>query len=274
MNPPDFLYHYTSVSALIGMINSSCIWLTDADYLNDREERIFAKRLVLNALTSNNIDEVTKGFLDCDRIEFTRLLESFKSGNIGLGFGPNYGVMSGIFSMSEEGDSLAQWRAYGNQEVCIKSNRLRMESKCGDDPKNGLLQISYFDETYVDLGIQAELRQVFREYLEKSGQFGLHWPLVRALIYKHKGFASERDWRLIITRLFSGLPNDSWFLRQSGRYPVPTLTVPIDLNTDISGIIFGPGADERIVDHLKHVFTSSMNLYNWRIGMSSIPYRG
>lgn len=44
------LYHYTSLTGMIGIITSKAIWATDCSFLNDRSEFDYARTLFLSEL--------------------------------------------------------------------------------------------------------------------------------------------------------------------------------------------------------------------------------
>jgi hypothetical protein len=51
---PDHLYHYTSMSALEGILGSKCFWATDIRYMNDVTEQHYAWDITLDVLASRS----------------------------------------------------------------------------------------------------------------------------------------------------------------------------------------------------------------------------
>src|SRR4051812_1721719 len=99
--PPRFLYHYTDQNGLLGIVKHKKIWATHHQYLNDTQEYLHAKGLVR--------DEI-EGRLKAANADSRPLLETLCSTLDGKG---NEDVNLYVASFSEDGDSLAQWRAYG-----------------------------------------------------------------------------------------------------------------------------------------------------------------
>ncbi len=97
--PPQMLYHYTSPAGLIGIICNKCVWATNIRHLNDPIEIEFAvdyARFVLE-------DHLNEKSL---KVEEQELIKAFYT-KIGSAFMNTY-----VFSLSEKGDLLSQWRAY------------------------------------------------------------------------------------------------------------------------------------------------------------------
>src|ERR1035438_5726396 len=72
--PPDTLYHYTTPEGLLGIIESSALFLSDARFVNDRSElsygrRVFTDRLLRYAEASGS--DIARTVWD----HFTRAVE-------------------------------------------------------------------------------------------------------------------------------------------------------------------------------------------------------
>ena len=282
----DKLYHYTTAAALIGIINEQKLWLSDFRYLNDKEEMIFAKRLVLNAANCVDVEEYLRrlkdGGISAKVItEFRIRYDEFLSGKMGLAFLAPSGYLTTVFSLSEEFDSLAQWRAYGNQEICIEFRKSYFE-RLGTNQNIVFKKAEYFD---LDDKVPVLIDKI-RDTLDgqvngalisrnETFQFGVDLGPFEALFIKHRGFSTENEWRLVWRTLASTAPHltDNYFLRASGRYPVPTAKMPINITETIAGVIFGPGADHGIVSHFRSLFNGTMPMHRWDVRASTIPYR-
>ncbi len=199
---------------------------------------------------------------------------------MGLSFEPPMGYFTGVFSMSTDADSLAQWRAYGNQEVCIEFTRDLFERFIRQVGYAAAFQrVEYFTPDHVDEFIRQRLAKMLDDAVESvifkdlEPFFQLDIGPSAALFMKHRGFSSEREWRLIWHCPVGGWPGGNYFLRPGSRYPIPTLRIPINIQNDISGIIFGPGADGDVIDHLRRLLRDTMMMHHWNVSSSSIPYR-
>jgi len=93
---PEYIYHYTDLNALLGMVSGK-IWLSNIRYLNDRTEFVHGRDLLVGALESYRSDERYSWFVD----EIVKKITSEVS-------------TTQIFScsFSANGDLLSQWRGY------------------------------------------------------------------------------------------------------------------------------------------------------------------
>jgi hypothetical protein len=98
--PPDALYHYTTQAGLIGIIRGSEIWATHTQYLNDRREYVHAVGLVRDAIN--------------DRLQSAKdaVIKSILGEMIGRVSHDLATINVCVCSLSEDGDSLSQWRAH------------------------------------------------------------------------------------------------------------------------------------------------------------------
>lgn len=92
--PPE-LFHYTSLDGLAGIVNSRSIWASKISHLNDAAEFLLtldrAQRLVRKLEVVGWIEE-----------ELLNLLDALRHGPGNLF----------VFSLTENGDQLSQWRGY------------------------------------------------------------------------------------------------------------------------------------------------------------------
>lgn len=114
--PPQILYHYTSQAGLLGIITTKTLWVTNLHYMNDAMEFAYAIDLA-SYLFAERRKQVTAGediaFLDAAKTA----LESVRQINVH------------VFSLSEQGNLLSQWRAYcprtGGYSIGFDPDRLR-----------------------------------------------------------------------------------------------------------------------------------------------------
>jgi hypothetical protein len=95
------LFHYTTSSGLIGILQSGCLWATDVRFLNDTSEGQHGREVIEEALANAQFgDDAALTVLREDARAFfdpTRRSE----------------MSSVVVCFSEQGDQLSQWRAYG-----------------------------------------------------------------------------------------------------------------------------------------------------------------
>lgn len=98
---PTLIYHYTEPSALLGILESQEIWLTDYAYLNDSKEvehgLALSRTILENYSRAHDSDSGLSTIVDAARDEMNRI----------------DGRRFAVACFSAKGDSLPQWRAYG-----------------------------------------------------------------------------------------------------------------------------------------------------------------
>jgi hypothetical protein len=96
---PDELYHYTSVDGLRKILTSGTVWATMAHFLSDAQEFRYALSIAANRLAIREQRETDQGRQAVlrDLRESLRQIER---------------IHVCVFSLSEEGDLLSQWRGY------------------------------------------------------------------------------------------------------------------------------------------------------------------
>jgi len=189
------LYHYTSQSGLLGIIDKREIWATHTQYLNDRREYLLALELV-----QNEIDALRATVNEEDR----NVLDDMKNGLSGV---EKMNVC--VCSFSEEQDSLSQWRAYGAGSSGFAIGF----------PGDFLAEIAEREHWYFAPCIYEPTRQgsLIRALVEEVFEENVHRkntdaggedppPLGGSLcaylnryapILKHSGFREEKEWRII-----------------------------------------------------------------------------
>lgn len=220
---PDYLYHYTSPDAAIGILTHEELWASNISFMNDSSELFYTRKLA-KSLIEKRIE--TEKYHD-DTISFlTNLSKLMDSGAL---------IGSCVISFTSLDDSLSQWRAYcpksggyaigfptalltdiiaqqaaTNQETSIDSTPTR--------PKKGfkLIQCIYDLQQHEKI-----INQVIDDCIEEYSHFigsraGIHTGYQRApetphnfavdcynyiqevaLGLKHEGFKEENEWRLV-----------------------------------------------------------------------------
>jgi hypothetical protein len=197
-SPPPILWHYTSPGGLAGIVTSGEVWATVIHYLNDAKEFQHALELFRNALTtkiSQASDSGIKTFLSFVKDSLDSII----------------GVNVCVFSLSEDGNLLSQWRAYcpseGGYAVGFRTGQL---TTCLQQQGFRLIRCIY-DETLQRQFVEVMLNEFVTQYSQKhSGQpctqelfrtefSGLisHRVWSLAPTFKHPSFSEEREWRAV-----------------------------------------------------------------------------
>lgn len=206
----SYLFHYTTPTGLIGILNSGEIWATNIRFLNDFNELIeafdIAKSLLESKLSGSDSKSKASDLL-------SNMINKIDSRS-----GKFYAY---VCSFSKEDDSLSQWRAYcpptGGYALGISSTYLKqlLENennwalgKCiyDDDIKKKIIDevINNFLSTYKeklkreqkDIGELNELLSVdFSIEIAKIGGF-----------FKDEAFNRENEWRLLAPTILDDNP--------------------------------------------------------------------
>jgi hypothetical protein len=101
---PPILYHYTSQTGLIGMLNTKTIWASKIHYLNDSKEFALALCLARRELTKRIRAATSK--VERSRLELLRdTIYTIE------------GVNTCVCCFSAKRDALSQWRGYGGGDA-------------------------------------------------------------------------------------------------------------------------------------------------------------
>lgn len=200
---PNRLYHYTTLSGLLGITSTGVMWASDARFMNDASELNYASEL---------IDEVVQGVLDeVTNEDLTPVLPRRK------GFANPFQyplVQPFIACFCEQGDLLSQWMAYGKGDAPVSLGfDLSSMSTFGDLPPNTILKKVLYEESEQ----RERIRQVTRAWVDTAESllnseedlqatdlfpYPAIWALQDALAaehlhFKNPVFAQEEEWRLI-----------------------------------------------------------------------------
>lgn len=270
------IYHYTSPDGLLGIIQSSTLWMTDFSYLNDVEEITYGLNLAKTRFETIAPQMPTVAEL------LARWTKSFEV----------IDERVCVSSFSHIGDSLSQWRAYGPIAVGFDvsglmfgyNNSVHMESVVYNradqvrllDLLIHLCATAYnFDKTHLTP------EHLDRVYEDDSGRI-----LMLISLFKHPGFADERELRMVhvehpkVLEGF-GVPRPPQRFRVAGRLLVPYLTTR-DIATfpdsypeklPIAEIVIGPNARGEILERGVKQLLSAHGYQETQVKRSIVPFR-
>ncbi|MFT3927845.1 MAG: DUF2971 domain-containing protein [Myxococcales bacterium] len=278
--PPKYLYHYTDVRGLIGILEHGCLWATNSLYLNDSSESLYPL-LVLDQA----IDDCLKG---THNAAARRLLEPFKGQWVTTQFAFY------VACFCEDGNLLNQWRVYApNDGYSLRFNTgelLQGQEEARPRHHFSLIRVVYEEDE--QRALLDELLGIVVKYAEthfpddgdvdksdKALRVYIHQPLLRLLLaFKHPAFKAEQEWRLVCGE--SGPWNGAKY--RVGRYgltpyieygrPLPSGTPRATL--PISGVLHGPTANRDVAGHALHGLLQSFGYDGVEVGGSLLPIRG
>jgi hypothetical protein len=194
---PEVLWHYTNADGLIGIIDSQCLWATDAEYLNDASELKYAWSVATDVLR----DEAASHGLVADVCaEALKAGEQFRGG---------WCVYATCFCT--RGDLLSQWRAYGQSGYALGFDRVRCDGGFDVSPwlnRPLIWPVQYCPTDQAEV-VRAAIRDAVGGYQSSTtlppiqnivGSVRVAIALKAPLI-KHPAFTEEQEWRLFFSRI-------------------------------------------------------------------------
>src|ERR1700733_1024403 len=226
--PTKPLFHFTSQNGLIGILKSKSMYATDATYLNDSQEVVYAVSLAKKYFKNRPPKELRFA------MEMMNVLDQTESL---VGKLPVY-----VASFSEEPDLLSQWRGYCPQgpgfALCFAADRMATIASA----KQWALFKCIYDEAQ-----QIEVIKKIEEHAKSSYDptktsplhviFGLTL-LSFATVLKHPKFREETEWRAI--QRVGGTPS----IRAGASTLIPYIDFPLTINAtdslELARLVVGP----------------------------------
>lgn len=189
------LYHYTGFAAFDGIIRCGELRLNNILNMNDAAEM----RLFMNGICK----AVTEKLRADGKEEKIRRMKDFFQKEMAEEF--HYSAYAACFSKYR--DDAAQWERYGRsgQGVCIAFRENLMQQMMGGVVS---LQEVYYQEDMRGHRLVDEFYQLIRQAEEfPNPQSGLQELMndawVQSAAFKHPSFASEREFRLVVSPFIS-----------------------------------------------------------------------
>lgn len=268
------LYHYTDFNAFDGIIRCAELRLNNILNMNDASEM----RLFMNGICKAVLEKLSQDGND----EKFHLAESFFIKEMEEEF--HYSAYAACFSKYR--DDAAQWERYGHlgQGVCIAFHEDLMQKLVGG--AISLREVSYKKD------MQGHpLVDEFYHLIKKSDDFFMNLPQLQELMneawmqsaaYKHPSFASEREFRLVVSPFiwneFAVEPKYHVSMERIKKY------YPLDLNrmcgrlnmqlADLVGeIIIGPTSPQSLPILQDYLTDCGLHVLKDKISMSDCPLR-
>ena len=193
--PQETLYHYTSLSGVLGIIGSRTLWASDIRYMNDSAELRHTADLVANEVAKRINEGHSRPHLLTCFLDWVK--HRITNGHILFGA-----------SFRANGNLLSQWRGYSSVGkgaslgfnprtvvACAEKQHFRMGRCIYDRVEQQALIAQVIDSVEVlaeaiEDGVERAIYHQLFEHLESD--------LLRlAAILKHPSFEEEQEWRLV-----------------------------------------------------------------------------
>jgi hypothetical protein len=282
--PPPVLYHYTSMEALLSILNSGQIRATHIRYLNDISEAEWMWKAVVNQL------EETKRSTECaaQATQTSTILGMINERRILNDF---------VASFSENADDLSQWRAYcpGGAGFSIGFETKALNTQWVADPKGGeplfvggsLKKVRYLGPE--DLKFPSELDTMLRlaPSLERGidrrpvsrEQFLMGWLSVISSSFKHPAFGDENEWRLVLTKPHKPMPFQRFRPGKSSIIPYVEAILNRDYKSErpanymIARVVIGPTPSPELSREALEAAFHSVGHPEVQVDVSKIPFK-
>lgn len=278
----DTLFHYTDARGLLGILSAPSLWASDLRFLNDAQEAVYARDLVIDAVRSmpnpvrdpghwahQHGDAAIETFARYQAMVVEYLQQA------------EFGVFVACFC--EAGDLLSQWRGYGQDHgyaLEIRAEALQAAvSKIPSYPgATGLFKVRYGQAT-ADAVVQQAMAELAGFNLNHPGVKAHYSALaINSLLaqLKHPGFEEEAEWRLVVgleildETQFAQVGARTLF-RATQMAIVPYIDIPLDRSA-IVGIRVGPGGNVEVREAGVRRLVTALGM-DVAISRSEVPLR-
>jgi hypothetical protein len=278
--PKGSLYHYTTLSGLLGIVQSRKLWASDIRYMNDSAELRHSADLIRSEVQERITRKQGRPDLLGRFVDWV----SYRITNGHLLFGASF---------RSHGNLLSQWRGYSTHgkgvslgfaadyiTTCAEAQHFQI-GKCIYEParqKRLIGQVLDALEALVERQLtgQESRERLFAVYGQVFDQ--IETDLLRiAAILKHPSFREEKEWR-IVSPVYTGGADRTILFREANAMLVPY--VEFDLVPEGHGppqldhVFVGPSPQSNISVNSVQMFLSKNDIIPSRgIEYCQIPYR-
>lgn len=272
----QFLYHYTTAEAFMGICRNNEIWIGDVRFMNDPSELSFGQQVAYKSL-SRFSSFPAAGLI-------VKLIKEALAG-ISAKSIPQPTIFA--FSLCRVSDALSQWRQYGDQgrgySIGFRTKAL-LNPK--DDSALGLFRVRYTKQD------QEEIFEIFyssileilsgwdgkenRAVLLRQVAMGI---AVISSVMKDRSYESEQEWRLVVALPFKRSNEIKFMAKRSSIKPYIIRSFSslfgdelVFANNIIHNVIIGPVL-EPIVKEGVQMFIGSTNYAGVEVEVSQVPIR-
>lgn len=293
------LVHYTSALAACNVIEKEELWMRKTIFMNDYSEIFYGKTCMDNIIRKKYISD-----------KITSIIKKFDSNatlddllNYYISYIKNIEKRTYISCLSEhlpaEDDigRLSMWRAYAASTgvaLIINPRYLKEETII---PGNFFITmpVTYSENSFEKIflkildNIDSYINELKVFDINQFFTFFAYMMYIYVISIKHRGFAEEREWRIILSHIYEGneklIPNDliERSIENTRNIPEVVYKIKLDKYNAISSnkasllekIIIGPSACAEIVAESfaeilqKKGFSNAKNM----IAISNIPLR-
>ena len=274
----QLVYHYTTISGLLGIIEKKEIWATDVWYMNDAVEATYALETTRSYLDSKRQDPGDGQLIAKAAFQQMRQIPSKPANN----------ARSYIACFSRNPDQLSQWRAYGSSRgFSIGFHIGALRAIAGDLHANAnanLREVIYKEETQVAM-LEDKFNATLSTFATPTSETDA-LPAAMSFIaeagllaptFKHVAFEEEAEVRLHLYQYTADTAAPLKF-RESADGLIPYVKLPLTsanvlASNVIKGIVIGPQANREETARAVRQLLDRRDLEGAEVRMSEVPLR-
>jgi hypothetical protein len=264
---PDLLWHYTDGNGLLGILDTSSIWASGINFLNDASENGKARQLLKQSVNARI--EKSAG---SDREWLRQLLSS----NVW-----DYTADLFVACFSASRDSLSQWRAYttvgGSYAIGFDKDALMGLGINPEEPQaHGFVRktfrkVQYYSKAVHDPMFGDKADELIASFMKEdpftevqlSGYLTDFSPF-----FKDESFKEEEEWRLVCRGMLDYIDVK---YRTGRSHLIPYLIIPFP-NEPIREIMVGPGPNSDLDVQALETFKRATH-HAFAVSKSKTPFR-
>lgn len=250
---PKVLYHYSTGSGLLGILQTKQIWATQIRHLNDRDELRIGERIALEELREAG-KQVQHQVMRTLVEHLTNFLERKPPSKTGRVY---------IASFSERGDDLQQWGFYGARGAGYSIGFRSLPPVANATGFGATLLRCEYDVDAFREKVRADLFAMVSKFEGTIAANSVNWESIFEILrfhwmsvmlarigtmvprLKNKAFVGEAEWRLVVVPDPEG-KNESVLFRSAKDDIQAYIPTPVALDgekIDFADICVGPTDD-------------------------------
>ncbi len=278
--PTNVLYHYTSLSGLMGIVDTRSLWISEIRYLNDAEELRHLGRW-LSAEIASLLEKPSSN------ADVLQQLRNWLPNR--LEAGPK--IFVGSFT--ENGNLLSQWRGYcphgrgvsvgfaAEEIIAAAGDQDFLVGKCIYDTKQKHVLAERIIKRIVSLAVERGPDSKKHPLNSYHGVFSEVEPdlLGIAAVIKDASFHEEKEWR-VVSPVHSNYAEAQIMHREGAAMLIPYMELRLPVtgtgspSLAIERVYVGPTPNVNLSIDSLCTFLARARVKNVRVSNSCIPYRG
>jgi Protein of unknown function (DUF2971) len=274
--PPELLYHYTSLASFVGIVKSKSLYATDILYLNDLLEYRHARQMIARRIE----ERLSEPAELCDKTALRWYLKLLADSVTE----PVY-----VASFSEKADDISQWRGYvpAGKGICLGFDSVALR-EAAHSIQSPVTPAKRFGALGKVIYVSDDEGPSFNDFITSACQYLdiINGDVVRAVageglinhgtpFYKHASFKDEAEWRVVLwSRPGYESPLEVEFrMGASTLVPFAHLRLASVAAHFLKKVIVGPTPNMDLSASAAEGFLRSSGLESVSVHTSQVPYR-